>query len=250
MIVKFENIELHNFKQPWSLYPYANFLHYGLTRKIFSVFKINKAVFTKYSDSIQLCDEKLEKSDVPELLNFCKTSKIKMICGPSKQLSYILIYMKNKEIHKGCILEIGECEKVEPNFKKALKESEFRSIADLVCEVNLKENPNYYQPEEYFHQIYNRFIEKYTNSYYATDGNQIIASLSTYAETNDYAVIGGLVVKEDYRKKHIGSSLFKNVVNHLINNNKKVFLFCYNKEIYKFYKKYANKEFQYSKMYL
>ena len=83
----------------------------------------------------------------------------------------------------------------------------------MLNEANAEANAYYYKPNELYDMLRTRYLDKYGRTLFYRNKNEYIATVSTYAENDEYAVIGGLAVKKEYRLRGIGSSIFRTLIN-------------------------------------
>lgn len=242
-ITKASSISLNHFAFPWSIYPYSNYVKYGLNNEIFSLFLLNKKIFTKYDDSIQLCFEELNDEEVQEIAQFIYLNDIRMVSGKQELIRRLAKIIKNSKAYYGYIFENNaRLLSDNKNVSYASSIDDFKNITDLVCESN-SDNKAFYNREQYFNQIYNRFIQKYCRNWIYKVNGQIVGQIATYAETNEYAVLGGLAVNKNFRRRGIGKKLLFTSQNELIKENKTVYWFCYNTDLQDFYKSISSKSY-------
>ena len=241
-IVK-ENID-QGFEMPWSVYPYANYVHYGLNSPLFKVFVTsNGVVVTQYDDTLQICGKEISERDVEEVIAFAKANSIRTITGSSSSIHLLSskTSLKNKVTY-GKIIEI--CIKNHSSAAKialASTKKDYEEIAKFVVDIN-SASGSYYELNQYFNQIYNRYLEHYSRNWFIKEKESIIGHIATYAEAPSYAVLGGLVVEPNHRQHGIGKDLFCTVTSSLINEGKRVYLFCFNEMLLPFYRRYALSE--------
>lgn len=225
------------FSMPWSIYPYANYLKYGINNSFYSIFTINHVVFTQYHDSIQVCSETISIEEAKEISLFIIENNIRMASGSSQAMHLIFPLLNKGRIEDGLIFEFTDFECDKDYLINYAKDKEtFLKIASLVCKAN-SSNTGYYALEQYFNQIYDRYSEGYCRNWvYSDDKDNIIGHIATYAETDSYAVLGGLAVDDNYRGQGIAKALLKHSINDLLKENKTIYAFGYNKNLYIFYK--------------
>ena len=242
------------FIMPYCLYPYGNYLKYGLDKENFSIYKCNKIFFSVYNKSLHVFQKLISFKTAEEIATFALQNKVADIRGSTFAIKRIKKYIQNSKIEFGYALKLfnnkHDISLDKMTILEAKEEERFNEIADLVCDVNLKHNSNFFSKEEYFKQIYERYLNGYTRNYYLKVNDEIIASCSTYAETPEYAVLGGLVVKGEYQKQHLGSKLFLYTVNKVIEDNKNAWLFCFNSSILGYYFKFTDKKYKYCRLYI
>lgn len=246
MIVKIKKeaeFKKSDLEMPYSLFPLANISFYGLSNKIFSLYRTGNCYFSKYDDSIQICSANIKQEELDDVLIFIKKQKIRMITGePGILLTLSLFLNKHKILHKlenGYIFQIckfGRCDT--DRLFETNNEQDFKTTAHIVCLANSNHH-HFYKEQQLFDQYYQRFKSGYCRSFHVKDNGILVGSISTYCETAKYCVIGGLAVHPDFQKKGYGKALFQGALNKLHKENKSIFLFCYNTSLFDFYSNYS-----------
>lgn len=237
---------------PWSIFPLANLSFYGLNKKIFSLYRTGKCYFSKYDDSIQICSNDVHEEELKDICTFVLNKKIRMITANPEiatKLSDLLFYsgLKNKK-EDGWIMNINKFEPSNSeNIFLAKKKNDFKQIAHVVCLAN-RNHINFYKEKQLYKQYFSRSKSGYCRNFYVKNENKIIGCISTYCETQKFAVIGGLAVDPRFQKQGFGRILFSGILTELNEENKNVFLFCYNDGLFKFYTKYSNNYIPVSKI--
>lgn len=241
-------INVNDFSLPWSIYPLANFKKYGLSADIFSVFTSDGQLFTKHDDTIQICSNDLSKESCGDIAKFVQQNRIRMIAGKRDNLEKLLPLVPNSILKHGYIFELDNFE-IDSTFsiEDATTETQFKDIAKLVCKAN-NDNKSYYGLEQYFSQIYERYKDGYCHNWIMRQKNDIIGHIATYAETESYAVLGGLAVDETYRGKGIAKALLLHSISCMKKEGKVCYAFCYNEKLISFYRKHGFREFEYAKI--
>lgn len=233
---------LESFILPWSVYPYANYIKYGFDSRIFSIYELNGKIITKYDDSLQLCFNEINDAEYLEVFKFAKRNNVRMISGKQEIIRKFATFFENSKAYYGyifendCILDVKDSNKI----MYASSKQQFEEIAKLVCDCN-SDNKSYYTITQYFNQIYSRFTLKYCRNWICTQDAKTIGHIATYAETDKFAVIGGLAVQTNYRKQGIGKNLLCFANNELIKEGKIIYWFCYNPNLQDFYHSISSK---------
>ena len=243
-----ENLD-YGFIMPWSLYPKANFKKYGFTNKAFKLYRADGDLFSTYNDTLQMCFDTNDKIVIKNIRNFIKSNNIRMISGPVNVVKQLSKKAGCKKFEVGFICEIDSIEDADIECFTAKEENEFKEIGELLYNSNSATNEFYFTAQQQAESLMSRSKEGYTRTLYYKKDGKIVATISTYAETEDYVVIGGFAVHPDYRRQHIGSALFKKFIKTILNENKKIYLFDYNKDILPFYLKYSSKTYDFAKFY-
>lgn len=251
-IKKDKDFKKSDLVMPYSLFPYANILFYGLNKKIFSLYRVGNCYFSKYDDSIQICSEIINEDELDEISDFIQTKKIRMVTAKPEIASKLA---KTLDMHglsckkeDGYIFQINIFEQKEYEVLITAKDKkDFRQMAHIVCLAN-SNNPNFYKEKQLYLQYYKRASSGYCRNFFLKENNLMFGCISTYCETKDYCVIGGLAVHPNFQKRGYGRKLFLGALNRLASENKKIFLFCYNENLLEFYCHYSNKKIPISKI--
>lgn len=242
-------IAISDFSMPYSIYPLCNYLHYGFLNESFVLYRsAGGALIARYDDSLTICSQKITKQDCIDLKSFIVNKKIRMLSGSKDTVAFFYSFFNDGVIENGYIASLSPLIKNEKNsIKCASTLEEYKNITNLVLNVN-KTNISYYKYDQYLNQIYSRFKNNYCRNLYIKKGNEFIGHIATYAESDSAAVLGGLVVREDYRGQGIAKQLFETILSILTKENKESFLFCYNESLLSFYKRYSKETFPCSKV--
>ncbi len=250
-IIENSEIDVNGFVMPFSIYPYINYSFYNLTNPIFQVYKINNKMFTVHDGTIQLCFLEASLSEIKSIYRFAIANRIKTISGPVNNLEKLKRVGKNDSYVIGKLFEFSffECNYTEGYIKKALSKDEMFKIASFVCESNKSHNFPY-SVNQYFEQINSRLSSGYSRNWMFFYRNQFVGHIATYAESSEYAVLGGLSVLPEYRRIGIAKTLLSNAIKELKSENKKIYAFCFNKALESFYRQISISESDYLKVVL
>ena len=251
-IKKESDFNKSNLVMPYSLFPYANTLFYGLNKKIFSLCKTGNCYFSKYDDSIQICSETINEDELIDISNFIQNQNIRMVTAKPEIASKLAKTLDKNSLsfrkEEGYIFEINIFDQNNTDILITAEHKEdFRQMAHIVCLAN-SNNPNFYKEKQLYRQYYKRASSHYCRNFFLKENNSILGCISTYCETKDFCVIGGLAVHPNFQKRGYGRKLFLSVLNKLASENKKIFLFCYNEKLLEFYCQYSNKKIPISKI--
>lgn len=249
-IDKIVNIKKEMFAMPWSIYPYANYLKYGISKDFFCLYVVDNCLFTRYHDSIQVCSDYLSNDAAREVANYIIENNIRMASGHTSCMNAIFTILNKGRIEHGLIfhLEPFKSRKVY-DIKYAESSEDFHKISELVCKAN-SGNTGYYGLQQYYEQIYSRFSEGYCRNWVYSLKGKIIGHIATYAETPLYGVLGGLAVDESFRGRGIAKCLLSISIDNLFNEGKNVYAFCYKKNLIDFYDSISSCSYPTSKILL
>lgn len=237
---------------PYSLFPYANYSFYGLNKRIFSLYKTGNCVFSKYDDSIQICSETINEDELNDISDFIQSQNIRMVTAKPEIASKLANTLDNNNLsyrkEDGYIFEINIFDQINTDVLITAKhKKDFCQMAHIVCLAN-SNNPNFYREKQLYRQYYKRASSHYCRNFFLEENNSMLGCISTYCETKDYCVIGGLAVHPNFQKRGYGRKLFLGVLSKLASESKKIFLFCYNEKLLEFYCRYSNKKIPISKI--
>ena len=97
-------------------------------------------------------------------------------------------------------------------------------------------------PEELKEQLLTRLEEGMGRNYILKHEGEIIHHAATYAELDNLAVISGVITREDWRGKGVGTLAVRKLCHDLLQEGKKPCLFYYTKQAEGFYKKIGFEE--------
>lgn len=111
---------------------------------------------------------------------------------------------------------------------------EYDEIAELICSD--EGVGGHYKPQELKEQLLARLLEGFGRNYILKRDGKIIHHAATYAELDNLAVISGVITREDWRGKGVGTLAVKRLCNDLLKEGKKPCLFYYTKQAEGFYR--------------
>ena len=150
-----------------------------------------------------------------------------------------------------CYNESKTVEKVITDWKRELPEADIYvydnnstdgtdEIAKLICSD--EGVGGHYAPEELKEQLLTRLDEQFGRNYILKRDGEIIHHAATYAELDNLAVISGVITREDWRGKGVGTLAVRKLCYDLLKEGKKPCLFYYTKQAEGFYKKIGFEE--------
>ena len=136
------------------------------------------------------------------------------------------------------MLSMPECEISEEGRPAEL--SEYDEIAKLICSD--EGVGGHYEPEDMKNQLLTILGEGMGRNYILKRDGEIIHHAATYAELDNLAVISGVITREDWRGKGVGTLAVRKLCHDLLQEGKKPCLFYYTKQAEGFYKKIGFEE--------
>lgn len=211
-----------------NIYLYVDVLVLGLNKDYMKVWindgkKHIDQVVLKYYESFQIFSKSKSISAIVQLVEQYKPT---MISGEKKLIKDLHSIIKDKyKTSYGYVLEQKSIiDYVSQGNIKVAKLNDMEEVASLICTD--KNIGSHYTKENLTQQLSSRLQESMGRNYVIKDGSKIIAHYATYAETENVAVLGGLIVDPEYRGLGYAKLLHTSLSNDLIKEGKRVFLFC------------------------
>lgn len=220
-----------------NIYLYIDILMFGLEKEYLNVWineqqnEINQVIL-KYYNSFQIYSK---KNSYNKIVNLILKHKPSMVSGTENIIRSIYEILKDSyDVNYGAILEQERIKVLVRDHKPTLASiNDMEEIAGLIC-ID-KSIGGHYKKSELVEQLSARFQEKTGRNYIIKEDDKIIAHYSTYAESPDIAIMGGLIVHPLYRGRGLAKALHIYLSNILVDEGKRVFLFCNEKEVLKMY---------------
>lgn len=195
----------------------------------------------KYYEGLQLFDAegKMDIEGTAELIKKLNSHIVSSTVDVIEKLYPLL--EDTYEMEQGYVTEMlsmPECE-ISEDVRPA-EISEYDEIAELVCSD--KGVGGHYEPDELKQLLLTRLKEGMGRNYVLKYDGEIIHHAATYAELDNLAVISGVVTREDWRGKGIGTLAIRKLCHDLLKEGKKPCLFYYTKQAAMFYKKIGFEE--------
>jgi len=195
----------------------------------------------KYYDGLQLFDAE-GKIDVEGTVELIRNLNCHLVSSTVDVIEKLYPVLKDSyEMEQGYVTEMlsmPECE-ISEEVKIANIE-EYDEIARLICSD--KGVGGHYEPEELKKQLLARLEEGMGRNYVLRRDGKIIHHAATYAELDNLAVISGVITREEWRGKGVGTLAVRKLCYDLIKEGKKPCLFYYTKQAGEFYKKIGFEE--------
>ena len=195
----------------------------------------------KYYEGLQLfdADGKMDAEATAELIKGLNSHIVSSTVDVIEKLYPLL--KDTYEMEQGYVTEmlsIPACE-ISGEVRPA-EISEYDEISELICSD--EGVGGHYVPEELKEQLLTRLEEGMGRNYVLKRNGEIIHHAATYAELDNLAVISGVVTREDWRGKGIGTMAIRKLCHDLLKEGKKPCLFYYTKQAEGFYKKIGFEE--------
>ncbi len=190
----------------------------------------------KYYEGLQLfdADGKMNAEKTAELIRGLNSHIVSSTIDVIEKLYPLL--KDAYEMEQGYVTEMlsmPECE-ISEEVRPAEIE-EYDEIAELICSD--EGVGGHYEQDELKEQLLTRLGEGMGRNYVLKRDGEIIHHAATYAELDNLAVISGVITREDWRGKGVGTLAVRKLCYDLLKEGKKPCLFYYTKQAEGFYKK-------------
>lgn len=193
------------------------------------------AFISVYSKVVQLWVD--DEADLVELREFMVDNRFKAVYSIPTVLEK-MNYSVDKSggqilVFRGKLVENSN---LNYSLIKEPTEKEYRSIAHLL--VSDPESDSHSDEEITANRYRARREERFGRSYVLLNGNgDVIAHVGTHGESDNVAIIGGVITKDGYRKQGLATFLITIMCDDLIKEKKEVYLYSFNKKAIRLYEK-------------
>ena len=227
------------------LYSYIDLKKFGIENPNLTVYvdKSNEIHCTalKYYEGLQLFDAegKMDTEGTAELIKELNSHIVSSTVDVIEKLYPLLSDFY--EMEQGYVTEMLSMPEYEISEEVRPAEiGEYDEIAKLICSD--EGVGGHYEPEELKEQLLTRLGEGMGRNYILKRDGEIIHHAATYAELDNLAVISGVITREDWRGKGVGTLAVRKLCHDLLQEGKKPCLFYYTKQAEGFYKKIGFEE--------
>ena len=227
------------------LYSYIDLKKFGIENPNLTVYvdKSNEIHCTalKYYEGLQLFDAegKMDTEGTAELIKELNSHIVSSTVDVIEKLYPLLSdFYEMEQGYVTEMLSMPECE-ISEDVRPA-EISEYDEIARLICSD--EGVGGHYVPEELKEQLLTRLEEGMGRNYVLKRDGDIIHHAATYAELDNLAVISGVITREDWRGKGVGTLAVRKLCHDLLKEGKKPCLFYCTKQAEMFYKKIGFEE--------
>ena len=227
------------------LYSYIDLKKFGIANPNLTVYFDESegicCTALKYYEGLQLfdADGKIAAKKTAKLIKDLNSHIVSSTIDVIEKLYPLL--KDTYEMEQGYVTEMlsmPECE-ISEEVRQA-EIGEYDEIAKLICSD--EGVGGHYEPDELKTQLLTRLGEGMGRNYILKRDGKIIHHAATYAELDNLAVISGVITREDWRGKGVGTLAVRKLCHDLLQEGKKPCLFYYTKQAEGFYKKIGFEE--------
>ena len=227
------------------LYSYIDLKKFGIANPNLTVYFDESegicCTALKYYEGLQLFDAD-RKVDAEKTAKLIKDLNSHIVSSTIDVIEKLYPLLKDTyEMEQGYVTEMLSMPEYEISEEVRPAEiGEYDEIAKLICSD--EGVGGHYEPEELKEQLLTRLGEGMGRNYILKRDGEIIHHAATYAELDNLAVISGVITREDWRGKGVGTLAVRKLCHDLLQEGKKPCLFYYTKQAEGFYKKIGFEE--------
>lgn len=187
-------------------YLYANAMKYGLGTNDITTWtdrsgngKIN-GIYLLYYDCIHFFTKDPDCYPLEKLVEFIHNHKHKVIMLQESVGNKIAESLPSYSVERNYIIDMDKVGLEPGNFQSTIADrNDITDIVDLLMAD--PEYINVYEREILLKQMLDRFDSKYSRYFVLKCDQKIVAACSTYGEVMGFALVGGVIVHPDYRRR-------------------------------------------------
>ena len=213
------------------LYMYIDIKKYGVDKDFFSVWTWEnetgdiRALVSKYHSGMQLFS-RTDDFDVYEIKELIDRFNPSMVVGMDETLEKIRPILPGYDEEYGLVGKLAGLQIAPGAEAYSARDEEIKGIVDLISEDEALGGP--YEYEELMDQYTERRKEKFGRNYIQRDNdNRLIGHAATYAETEEIAVISGVITAPAYRGCGYSKGILAALCDALLKEGKDVFSYYY-----------------------
>ena len=118
--------------------------------------------------------------------------------------------LENYSLERNQIIDMDAVKPVSPSYRSVLADREdIEQVVDLL--LSEEEYAIVYDRDVLLKQMLDRFDTGFSRYYVVKENGQVVSTCSTYGETDDLALVGGVIVHKDWRRRGLAAD----VENHI-----------------------------------
>ncbi|MBR4750819.1 MAG: GNAT family N-acetyltransferase [Thermoguttaceae bacterium] len=203
-------------------YLYVNILKYGLgTENVVAWFDKNKnnqidGIYLLYYDCIHFYTNDLEGYPIEKLLDFADETAHKVIMLQGEIGNRVERAFQTYYSERNYVIDMDKCGLEDRVYQSQIAEREdIPQIVDLLMAD--PEYINVYDRNVLSKQLFDRFDGNFSRFFVVKMDGKIVATCSTYGEVPGFALVGGVIVHPDYRRRGLAGDV-ENYACHILNN--------------------------------
>jgi len=197
------------------------------------------AVVFFYYNSIQLFQiSEITDDMAEELAGFVEENRIVRVSGAKSIIKKMSAFLKNKYRESdGYILKYCGDPVTASGICSFAEGKDMPEIAELILADD--DMGKGYSYQSLLKQMRDRLQTSECVNLCVKDGDEIVAHLATYAESDSMAILSGLIVREDHRGKGYGKLLVNDLTAFVTGKGKEAVSYCYQDAHLKLFETYG-----------
>lgn len=233
------------------IYLYIDVMNYGVESaqmKVWVEKEKNELVLVvmKYYDSFQIYTHR-SFCDISTVLELLKKYPVSMISAKKVIIEQLERYIRDYRVTYGTVFLLNQYRKI-PWTEKVLlaNERDAWEIARLICSDD--EIGGHYTIDNLAEQLAERIRTGTGRSYVIRENGSIIAHSATYAEAKGVAVVGGTIIKPEYRNNNYYMILSNYMLQKLESEKKVAYTFSISDKMIRYHTALHTKCGEYGKL--
>ena len=193
-------------------YMYVNLIRYGLgTDNVFSWIDQNEkgeieGLYLLYYDCLHFYTKDVDGYPADRLLEFIDNTAHRVLMMPGAVGDRIDSHFPSYYSERNYVLDMDKVGLEEREYRSEIaKREDINEIVDL-----LMADPEYmdvYDKEVLSKQLHDRFDDDFSRYIVVKMDGKVVATCSTYAEVDGFAIISGVIVHPDYRRRGLAADV-------------------------------------------
>ena len=177
-------------------------------------------VFLLYYDCLHFYTAELDETSLSQLKNMIKEQDPRVVMLPEAAGKAMQSYLEDYMLERNYIIDMDHvAEKTDLTYKSVVaKREDIVAIADLL--LTEEEYSIVYDRNVLIDQMLDRYDRGISRYYAVIEDGKVVASCSSYGETDDLAAIGGVIVHKDWRRRGLAADVENHICEDLRRENK------------------------------
>ena len=193
-------------------YLYVNVIKYGLgTRNVFTWIDRNESeeiegVYLLYYDCIHFYTNDVKNYPIQKLLEFIRHTNHKVIMLQGAIGDRIDNELLNYYSERNHVIDMDKVGVEEKEYKSEIaKREDISEIVDLLMAD--QEYVNVYDRKVLNNQLLDRYDSDFSRFFVVKMDGKVVATCSTYGEVQGFAIVGGVIVHPEYRRRGLAGDV-------------------------------------------
>ena len=193
-------------------YLYVNVIKYGLgTDNVFTWIDRNgadqiKGVYLLYYDCIHFYTNDINNYPMDRLLSFIRETNHRVLMLQGGVGDLINDQLEDYYSERNHVIDMDKVGLEEKQYRSEIaRREDIDAVVDLL--IADPEYVNVYDREVLAEQMFDRFDSGFSRYFVVKMDNKVVATCSTYGEVPGFALVGGVIVHPEYRRKGLAGDV-------------------------------------------